>query len=86
MNLEAFVFQEPTTDPAQNGGPAQALPSAERSIFRAEARQHYLQNQEKVVLPRLVSRRVFVTLWILALLLLVIGSIVVFWPLIGPPG
>jgi hypothetical protein len=79
------VFQEPATNRAQNGGPAQALPSAERSIFRAEARQHYLQNQEKVVLPRLVSRRVFVALWILALLLLAAGSMVVFGPLIGPP-
>ncbi len=80
------MFQEPTTDRTQNVGPAQALPSAQRSIFRPEARQHYLQNQEKVVLPRLVSRRVFVTLWILALLLLVVGSMVVFWPMIGPPG
>ena len=80
------MFQEPTTDHAQNGRPAQALPTAARSIFRAEARQHYLQNQEKVVLPRLVSRRVFITLWILALLFLMAGTIVVVWPLIGPPG
>jgi hypothetical protein len=80
------VFQEPTTDRAQDGRPAQALPSAARSIFRAEARQHYLQNQEKVVLPRLVSRRVFVTLWILVLLFLVAGSIIVVWSFIGPPG
>ena len=80
------MFQEPITDRAQNGGPAQALPATERSIFRAEARQHYLQNQEKVILPRLVSRRVFVALWILTLLFLVAGSIVVGWLMIGPPG
>ena len=77
------MFQEPTTDPVQNGGPAQALPSTKRSVFRAEARQHYLQNQEKVVLPRLVSPQVFVYLWILGLLLMVAGFIIAFWPLIG---
>jgi hypothetical protein len=77
--MEDFVFQEPTTDRVPNGRPAGAL----RSIFRSEARRHYLQNQEKVVLPRLASPRVFVYLWILALLLVVAGSIIAFWPLIG---
>jgi hypothetical protein len=77
------MFQEPTPDHVQNDGPAQALPSPERSIFRSEARQHYIQNQEKVVLPRLVSPQVFVYLWILALLLMVAGFIIALWPLIG---
>lgn len=81
--MEAFVFQEPTTDRVQNGGPAKALPPTERSIFRSEARQRYIQNQEKVVLPRLVSPQVFVYLWLLALLLTVAGSLIAFWPLIG---
>jgi hypothetical protein len=85
-NLEVFVLQEPTGDRAQSGAPPQVLPSAERSIFRAEARQHYLKNQEKVILPRLVAGRVFVTLWILALLFLMAGAIVVVWFVIGPPG
>ena len=67
----------------QNGEPANASPPAGRSIFRAEARQHYIQNQEKVVLPPLVSRRIFVFLWILALLLMLAGSLIVFWPLIA---
>ena len=58
----------------------------ERSIFRSEALQHYIQNQEKVVLPRLASPRVFVYLWIVALVLLVVGAIIAFWPLIGPLG
>jgi len=59
-------------------------PSTERSIFRAEARQHYLRNQEQVVLPRLASPRVFIYLWILALLLMLAGASIAFWPLIGP--
>ncbi len=77
------MFQEPTTDRVQNGGPANALPSTGRTIFRSEARQRYVQNQEKMVLPRLVSPRVFVYLWILALLLTVAGSIIALWHLIG---
>jgi hypothetical protein len=54
----------------------------ERSIFRSEALRHYIQNQEKVVLPRLASPRVFVYFWILALVLMMAGSIIAFWPLI----
>ena len=84
--MEALVFQEPTSDRDQNSRPAVAPPSAERAIFRAEARQHYIQNQEKVVIPRLASPRVFVTLWILGLLLMVAGFLIAFWPLIGQLG
>ena len=84
--MEALVFQEPTSDRDQNSGPAAAPPSAERAIFRAEARQHYIQNQEKVVIPRLASPRVFVTLWILGLLLMAAGFLIAFWPLIGQLG
>jgi hypothetical protein len=80
------VFPEPTTDRDQNGRPARARPSAERSIFRSEARQRYVENQEKVALPRLASPRVFLYLWILALLLIVAGALIAFWPLIGPLG
>ena len=58
------------------------MPTSGRSIFRAEARKHYIQNQEKVVLPRLVSPQIFVYLWILALLVMAAGSIIAFWPLI----
>ena len=58
------------------------MPTSGRSIFRAEARERYIQNQEKVVLPRLVSPQVFVYLWILALLVMAAGSIIAFWPLI----
>jgi hypothetical protein len=70
----------------QNDGPASAALPAGRSIFRAEARQHYIRNQEKVVMPPLVSRRIFVLLWILGLLLMLAGSLIVFWPLIGSAG
>lgn len=58
------------------------MPTSGRSIFRAEARKRYIQNQEKVVLPRLVSLQVFAYLWILALLFMAAGSIIAFWPLI----
>ena len=54
----------------------------DRSIFRTEAHQHYLENKEKVVLPRLISARFFTLLWISALLLGALGSIITFWPLI----
>jgi hypothetical protein len=84
--MEALVLQEPTSNSVKNGEPASVWPPAERSIFRAEARQHYVQNQEQVVLPPLVSRRIFVFLWILGLLLMLAGSLIVFWPLIGSPG
>ena len=89
------MSQEPTTDRANNGRPAEAPASVDasiesspsdaspvRSIFRTEARQRYIQNQERVVLPRLVSPRVFIVLWILALLLTVAGYLVAFWPMI----
>ena len=55
----------------------------ERRIFRSEARQRHLQGEEKVVLPRLASPRVFVYLWILALLLILAGAVIAFWPVIG---
>jgi hypothetical protein len=92
---EGLVSQEPTTDRASNGRPAKAPSSGEasseaspeasteRSIFRAEARQHYIQNQERVILPRLVSPRVFIVLWILAVLLTVGGYLIAFWPMIS---
>jgi hypothetical protein len=62
---------------------AEDLPSTERSIFRAEALQRYIQNQEKVVLPHLVSPRAFVYLWVLASLIMVAGLILAFWPWMG---
>jgi hypothetical protein len=56
------------------------LPSTERSIFRAEALQRYAQNQEKVVLPNLVSPRAFVFLWLLAGFIMMAGLFLTFWP------
>jgi hypothetical protein len=55
---------------------------AERDIFRQEARQHYLQNADKVELPKSVSPRTFIYLWVISLLLMAVGTIVAFWPLI----
>ena len=81
------MLQEPTTGRVENGGPdEQALPSTQRSIFRNEARQRYIQNQERVHVPRLASPRTFGYLWILALLLTVIGLLIAFWPLIRQLG
>ena len=53
-----------------------------RPIFRADIRQRYLQNQARIELPPLISTRAFTMLWILALLLLAVGALVTFWPLV----
>lgn len=42
-----------------------------RSIFRDQALRHYLEGREKEVLPRLVSQRMFLSLWALLVLLAV---------------
>ena len=76
------MLPEPTIDRTQNGELARILPATKRPIFRSEAHQHYVQNQEKVALPRLASPQVFGYLWILALLLMIAGSLIAFWPLI----
>ncbi len=46
-----------------------------RAIFRAEAVQRYIENREKAVLPRFVTPRTFLCLWLL-LGLLVAGGVV----------
>jgi hypothetical protein len=76
------VPHQPTPDGYRGGDGVSPPLSAERSIFRAQALQRYRENQEKVVLPRLVSPRIFVYLWVLAIVLLLAGSIIAFWPLI----
>lgn len=58
--------------------------SQERSIFRVEAQEHYLANQDRVVFPRLLSRKFFAILWVIALSLFILGSLITFWPLIQP--
>jgi hypothetical protein len=60
---------------------AQPVPTpAPRAIFRREALQHYIQNQERIVLPRLVTPRAFNLLWVLAALTMIGGLTVAFWP------
>jgi hypothetical protein len=76
------VYTDGTTDRNQSGDIEQIRQAAERSIFRDEARQHYIQKEKKVELPMVVSPRFFVYLWILSLLLLATGLIIAFWPLI----
>ncbi|MCI0748186.1 MAG: hypothetical protein L0Y58_22505 [Verrucomicrobia subdivision 3 bacterium] len=48
----------------------------DQSIFRPEALRRYVRSQEESVLPRLVSPRTFVTLW-LVFGILVAGGILV---------
>jgi hypothetical protein len=38
---------------------------ARRSIFRSEALEHYIQNREKNILPRITTPPVFLCMWIL---------------------
>ena len=72
----------PTSDRDSNAVSG-SMPSTERSVFRAEALQHFVQNQEKVVLPNLVSPRAFLFFWIVAALIMVAGLILVLWPWMG---
>jgi hypothetical protein len=53
------------------------------SIFRAAALRRYAQGKDHVVLPRYVSPRSFLYLWLLLALLM--GSEVVIWYLSGIP-
>ena len=71
-----------TTDRTQSGDIERTQQAAERAIFRDEARQHYIQTMEKVELPEAVSPRFFVYIWIVSILLMAIGLIIAFWPLI----
>jgi hypothetical protein len=52
------------------------------SIFRDEALRRYVESQEKSVLPRLLSPKIFIYLWLLVALLIV-GSILI-WLAIKP--
>jgi hypothetical protein len=76
------VYPEPITDSDRHGENGQPPPPAPRAIFREHARRHYIRNQDKVELPAIVSPRFFLYLWILSLVLMAIGLIVAFWPLI----
>jgi len=74
--------REPIANRSLDGETDENHLTRERTIFRTEARLHYIKNQEKVILPRLLSERLFTILWVLALLLAALGSVVVLWPLI----
>ena len=77
-----LMLHKPSTDQIQDGVRDKIMSPRSRSLFRSEARRHYLHNQEKIVLPRLVSSRFFISLWFLSLLLMVVGAIIAFGPLI----
>jgi hypothetical protein len=77
------VAQRTVSDPVQNHRPDHDLPPVRREIFRAEARHRYQQEQAKVVLPRTVSPRFFIYLWLMAGALMAVGLILAFWPLMG---
>lgn len=77
MNLE------PVADPDQNNTENQTPPSAVgHHIFREEALQHYVHNEQRVELPASFSRASFIYLWILSLVLVIFGLVIAFWPLI----
>lgn len=73
---------DPLTDKTKHGKNGEAPISVRRGIFRLEALQHYIENEEKVELPMVVSPRFFVYLWIVSLFLMVAGLVITFWPLI----
>jgi len=78
------VSPQQTTRSPKYAEAAGEPPYAERSIFRSEALQHYQENQEKVVLPPLVSPRIFIYLWALAGFMMVAGLLLACWPWIEP--
>ena len=74
------MYQKPVNIPSNENKPEEPPPPTNRAIFRSEAREHYIRNQAKVELPRLISMKLFRYLWLIALLLLAAGSIIAFWP------
>ena len=81
-NTGVVVETDPIKNNSFDGETGDTYLTRERSIFRTEARLHYIINQEKLIFPRFLSEKLFIVLWILALLLTTLGSAVVFWPLI----
>ena len=82
MGEEIFVYPKHIADSTYRRNNGQVPAPVERAIFRDEAVQHYIRNEEKVELPAVVSPRSFVYLWIVSLLLMAVGLIIAFWPLI----
>lgn len=58
------------------------MPDAPSSIFRHDALRRYAAARDQAVLPRLVAPRTFVSLWVLAGLLVMSGAVALF-PVIG---
>lgn len=76
------MYQRPVSSPSTERQPAEPPADINRAIFRSEALDHYIQNQQKVELPRLISVKLFRYLWLVALLSMAAGALIVFWPLI----
>lgn len=77
-------MQQANDGRSRNGTIVTPTVGGDRSIFRAQARRQEQQGQVTVVMPRLVSQRAFGVLWLLAVLLMVAGCLVAFWPVISP--
>jgi hypothetical protein len=77
-----FVSHNPAQEGLSNTEDHPDPSVVERRIFRAQAEEHYLANQEKVVFPRFVSTRIFNALWVIALLLFILGLLITFSPLL----
>jgi hypothetical protein len=54
---------------------------SKRTIFRTEAVQRYIENRERAVLPRFVTPRTFLCLWLLLGLLVASGIVTWFTPI-----
>jgi hypothetical protein len=76
------VYLDQTDNATEHGNNGQTSAPARRRIFREEALQYYIENEEKIELPVIISPRYFVYLWIVSMFLMVVGLVITFWPLI----
>lgn len=76
------MHRDPIADNTKQGKNGETPISVRRGIFRSQALQHYIENEEKVELPVVVSPRFFVYLWLVSLFLMFVGLVITFWPLI----
>ncbi len=76
------MYEETNVAAKQGDGPETAQYPAGRQIFRIEAYENYVQNKERVFMPRLASSKGFAVLWAIAGLLMASGIVMAFWPLL----
>jgi hypothetical protein len=82
IQLGGSVYEETNIAAEQGDGAETVQNAAGRQIFRIEAYENYVQNKERVVMPRLASSKGFAALWAIAGLLMASGLVMAFWPLL----